>query len=122
MRKHQKPQCLQTFSLLKKAHVEILSDIEKRRTEEARNLLSKCQQGAIAIGAKIEEAKGEGTGAAGWKSTVRRRIGGMRNGSWREASGRNWIFPILFICAEHGGPLSESISGIPLRKADDVFL
>lgn len=62
MRKYQKTQCLQTLTLLKKAHAEILSYIEKGRIEEARALLSECQQGAVAVGTKVEEAEGEGTG------------------------------------------------------------
>ena len=61
MRKHLKLQCLETLSVLEEAHGEIINLIEKGGHDEALDLLTQCQQGAIGIGTLIDENEGEGT-------------------------------------------------------------
>lgn len=61
MRRIQKQQAEQGIALLEQAHKEIKRQIERRKTDEVKNLLEQCQQYAIALGEMIEKEAGEGT-------------------------------------------------------------
>ena len=60
MRKFQKKQIEEIISLLEQAQEQFLISIEKKNVTDALQLLSDCQDGAIAIGNMIEESEGEG--------------------------------------------------------------
>lgn len=60
MRKFQKKQIEEIISLLEQAQEQFLISIEKKNVSDALQLLSDCQDGAIAIGNMIEESEGEG--------------------------------------------------------------
>ena len=59
MRVYWKNQCIETLSVLEEAHSEIAECIEKNNIQEAADLLTQCQQGAINVGNLIEESEGE---------------------------------------------------------------
>ena len=59
MRKAQKTQIEETFSLMGKVHEEIRKQISEGNREAAMQLLSDCQEGAIQAGNLIEQTEGE---------------------------------------------------------------
>lgn len=59
MRKAEKRQAEEFVKMLDQAHEEIKRNIEQGRTEDARELLGQCQEGAISLGELIEAFEGE---------------------------------------------------------------
>ena len=60
MRKAQKQQILECIESLRQAHGEIQNALNLKKTESAQNMLSECQEFAVALGETIEQAEGEG--------------------------------------------------------------
>lgn len=60
MRKFQKKQIEEIISILEQAQEQFLISLERKNVSDALQLLSDCQDGAIAIGNMIEESEGEG--------------------------------------------------------------
>ena len=65
MRKAQKTQIEETFSLMGKVHEEIRKQISEGNREAAMQLLNDCQEGAIQAGNLIEQTEGEDAPAIG---------------------------------------------------------
>lgn len=60
MRKAQKKQAEEFIALLEQVHHEIKQAVTNKNTFESQELLTQCQQGAIALGDLIEATEGEG--------------------------------------------------------------
>lgn len=60
MRKYRKKQCLELLDTISNAHAEICRLIEKKKFQEAYQMLADLQQAAISLGNSIESSEGEG--------------------------------------------------------------
>lgn len=60
MRKAQKQQILECIESLQQAHGEIQNALNQGKIESVQNMLSECQEFAVALGETIEQVEGEG--------------------------------------------------------------